>query len=169
MPTGLEVYTLVHVMLSVFGIAAGFVVVGGFIAGLRFVRWVDFFLATTLLTNLTGFGFPFTTLQPAHLVGAVGSFVLLGAIAAAYWKRFEGGWNRAFVVLSVVALYLNVFVLVTQLLEKIPALAALAPSPQTPVFAAMQGLILLLFIVLGRAAVRGMAGMGGAASVKVVL
>jgi hypothetical protein len=159
MPVGLEVYMLVHVMLSVFGIAAGFVVVGGFIAGVRFSRWVDFFLATTLLTNLTGFGFPFTTLQPAHIVGAVGSFVLLGAISAAYWKHYEGHWMCRFVVLSVVALYLNVFVLITQLLQKIPALAALAPTPQTPVFAAMQGLILVFFIVMGWAAVRGAARM----------
>lgn len=169
MSIGLEVYTLVHVMLSVFGIAAGFVVVGGFIGGVRFVRWIDFFLATTLLTNLTGFGFPFTTIQPAHIVGTIGSFVLLGAISAAYWQHYEGVWNRRFVVLSVVALYLNVFVLLTQLLQKVPALAALAPTPQSPVFAAMQGLILVLFVVLGRAAVKGSSGLRGTPLVKAAL
>jgi len=39
---------------------------------------------------------------------------------------------------------------------KIPAMAMLAPSPQAPVFAVTQGLVLLLFIVLGLAAVKGL-------------
>ena len=59
-------------------------------------------------------------------------------------------------MLSVLALYLNVFVLLAQLFVKIPAMAMLAPSPQAPVFAVTQGLVLLLFIVLGLAAVKGL-------------
>ena len=155
MPVDPKTYLLVHVLLSLVGIFTGLVVVGGLIAGVRFARWVGLFLATTLLTSLTGFGFPFVALLPSHIVGALSLVVLLGALAAVYWKHLEGGWRRTFVVLSVVALYLNVFVLLAQLLQKIPALAVLAPTPAAPAFAATQGLVLVLFAVLGWAAVKG--------------
>ena len=131
-------------------------------AGVRFSRWIGIFLVTTLLTSITGFGFPFATLLPSHIVGALSVLILVGAIAAAYWKRYEGGWHRAFVVLSVVALYLNVFVLLAQLLQKVPALAVLAPSPAAPAFGATQGLVLVLFVCLGWAAVKGSAGVRAA-------
>lgn len=155
MPVDPKTYLLVHVLLSLVGIFSGLVVVGGLIAGVRFSRWVGLFLATTLLTSLTGFGFPFVALLPSHIVGALSLVVLLGALVALYWKHLEGGWRRTFVVLSVAALYLNVFVLLAQLLQKIPALALLAPTPAAPAFAATQGLVLVLFAVLGWAAVKG--------------
>ncbi|WP_430420127.1 hypothetical protein [Methylibium petroleiphilum] len=155
MPVDPKTYLLVHVLLSLVGIFSGLVVVGGLIAGVRFARWVGLFLATTLLTSLTGFGFPFVALLPSHIVGALSLVVLLGALVALYWKHLEGGWRRTFVVLSVVALYLNVFVLLAQLLQKTPALALLAPTPAAPAFAAAQGLVLVLFAVLGWAAVKG--------------
>lgn len=155
MPVDPKTYLLVHVLLSLAGIFSGLVVVGGLIAGVRFARWVGLFLATTLLTSLTGFGFPFVALLPSHVVGALSLVVLLGALAAVYWKHLEGGWRRTFVVLSVVALYLNAFVLLAQLLQKTPALAFLAPTPAAPAFAAAQGLVLVLFAVLGWAAVKG--------------
>ncbi len=151
----LPTFTLIHVALSLVGIFAGLVVVGGLMAGVRFGRWVGLFLATTVLTNVTGFGFPFVTLLPSHIVGALSLLVLPFAIAALYWKQLAGAWLQVFVVLSVLALYLNVFVLVAQLFQKIPVLAALAPSPQAPAFATTQGLVLLLFVVLGWAAVKG--------------
>jgi len=143
------------VLLSLVGIFSGLVAVGGLIAGVRFRRWIGIFLTTTLLTSITGFGFPFVTLLPSHIVGALSLVVLLGAIAAMYWKHLEGGWRRAFVVLSVLALYLNVFVLVAQLLQKIPALAMLAPTPAAPASAATQAFVLVLFAVLGWAALKG--------------
>lgn len=152
-----KTYVLIHVLLSLAGIFAGFVVVGGLIAGRRFSAWTGVFLLTTVLTNVTGFGFPFVAVLPSHIVGALSLVVLIGAIAALYWKRLDGGWARTFVVLSVLALYLNVFVLLAQLLQKIPALAAIAPTPAAPVFAGSQALVLLLFAVLGWAAVKGYA------------
>jgi hypothetical protein len=127
------------------------------IAGVRFPRWIGLFLSTTLLTSVSGFGFPFVALLPSHMVGVLSRVVLLGAIAAVYWKDLEGGWRRAFVVLSVVALYLNAFVLVAQLLQKVPALAVLAPSPAAPAFAAAQAVVLILFAMLGWAALKGFA------------
>jgi hypothetical protein len=59
------------------------------------------------------------------------------------------------VLSAVIALYLNVFVLVVQLFEKIPALAALAPWHQGPYFAVTQALVGAFFVWLGRAALRG--------------
>ena len=161
MPIDPKTYLLIHVVLSLVGIIAGLVVVGGLMAGVRFGRWVGLFLTTTVLTSLTGFGFPFLTLLPSHIVGALSLLVLLGAIAAAYWKHLEGAWRPTFVILSVLALYLNVFVLIAQLLQKTPALAILAPSPAAPAFAATQGLVLILFIGLGWAAVKGYKGEPG--------
>ena len=155
MPIDPKTYVLVHVLLSLVGVFSGLVVVGGLIAGVRFPRWIGLFLITTLLTSVTGFGFPFAALLPSHIVGALSLVVLLGATAALYWKHLSGGWRRTFAVLSVLALYLNVFVLLAQLLQKIPALAMLAPSPAAPTFAAAQGLVLVLFAVLGWAAFKG--------------
>jgi hypothetical protein len=124
-------------------------------AGVRFERWTALFLAATVLTNITGFGFPFVTLLPSHIVGALSLVVLPFAIAALYWKHLVGAWRRVFVVLSVLALYLNVFVLLAQLFQKIPILAALAPDPKAPAFAVTQLLVMALFGVLGWAAVSG--------------
>jgi hypothetical protein len=154
-PIDSPLYLLVHVLLSITGFVTGLVVVGGLIAGVRFARWSAVFLVTTLLTSVTGFGFPFVKLLPSHLVGALSLVVLSGAFVALYGMKLAGAWRSGFVVLSVVALYLNVFVLMAQLLQKVPALAALAPGPQAPAFGATQGFVLALFVVLGYAARRG--------------
>ncbi|MCE9658432.1 MAG: hypothetical protein K8R60_07725 [Burkholderiales bacterium] len=155
MSGNLPVYTLVHVVLSVLGVFSGLVVVGGLLAGVRFDRWIAFFLVTTVLTNVTGFGFPFVTLLPSHIVGALSLLVLPVAIAAIYWKHLEGAWRGVFVFTSVLALWFNVFVLFAQLFQKIPVLAPLAPDPKAPAFAITQGLVLLLFMGLGWAALKG--------------
>jgi uncharacterized membrane protein YhdT len=155
MLTNLPMYTLIHVVLSLTGIVSGLVVVGGFMAGTRFGGWIALFLTTTVLTTATGFGFPFNTLLPSHIVGALSLLVLAVAIAALYWKRLAGAWRSAFVALSVLALYLNVFVLIAQLFQKIPVLAILGPSPAAPAFAATNLLVLLLFIGLCWASIKG--------------
>jgi hypothetical protein len=165
----LPTYTLVHVFLSLVGVFAGLVVVGGLMAGVRFDRWVGFFFATTVLTNVSGFGFPFVALLPSHIVGTLSLVVLPVAIAALYWKRLDGLWRKVFVVLTVLGLWLNVFVLLAQIFQKTPVLAALAPNPQAPAFAVTQGLVLLLFLVIGWASLRayGGAGIAGRAPVAV--
>jgi hypothetical protein len=152
----LPTFTLIHVVLSLVGIFAGLAVVGGLMAGARFDGWIALFLVTTVLTNVTGFGFPFSTVLPSHVVGGLSLVILLVAIAARYWKHLAGVWRHVFVVTSVVALYLNVFVLLAQLFQKIPALATIAPTPNAPAFGATQLLVLALFAWLGWAAVKGL-------------
>jgi hypothetical protein len=152
-----KLFILIHVVLSVVGIVAGLVVVGGLMAGQRFLRWIDLFFVTTLLTSLTGYGFPSVEVMPAHIVGAISLVALAGAMAAFYWKQLIGAWRQAFVILSVLALYLNVFVLLAQLFQKIPAMAVLASTSGTPVFGLTQGLVLLIFVGLGWVSNRGFA------------
>ncbi|MGH7514285.1 MAG: hypothetical protein ACREOQ_15325 [Gemmatimonadales bacterium] len=154
----LTTFTLLHVALSLVGIIAGLVAVGGLVAGRRLDGWTGTFLATTFLTNLTSFGFPFVKFMPSYGVAIV-SVVLLPIVAyALYLKRLEGAWRRVYVAGAVAALYLNVFVLVAQLFHRIPALIVLAPRQQEPPFLLSQLLTLALFIGLGRAAWRGFAG-----------
>ena len=151
----LPMFTLIHVVISVLGIITGLVVVGGLMAGARMGGWTAFFLATTILTSVTGFGFPFTKVSPPHVVGAISLVVLAVCLAARYGKQLEGGWRTTYVVTAVAALYLNVFVLVVQLFAKTPALAQLAPTQQEAPFAVTQALVLALFVWIGWAAVRG--------------
>jgi len=159
----LPMFTLIHVVISVLGIFTGLVVVGGLMAGARMDGWTAFFLATTILTSVTGFGFPFTKVSPPHVVGALSLVVLAVCLAARYWKQLEGGWRTTYVVTAVAALYLNVFVLVVQLFLRTPPLAQLAPTQQEAPFAVTQALVLAIFVWMGWAAVRGFR-MGRAAS-----
>ena len=151
----LPTFTLIHVVLSLVGIVAGLVVVGGLMSGVRFDGWTGVYFVTTVLTNVTGFGFPFATLLPSHIVGVVSLLVLPVAIAARYWKHLTGAWRPVFVVTTVFALYLNVFVLVAQLFQKVPAMIVVAPTQKAPAFVVTQLIVLALFVVLWRAAVRG--------------
>ena len=151
----LPTFTLIHVVLSIVGIIAGLVLVGGLMAGVRFDGWTGVYLATTVLTNVTGFGFPFASLLPSHIVGAISLVVLALAIAARYWKQLTGAWRSIFVVTAVLALYLNVFVLLAQLFQKIPGLAAIAPTQNAPAFVVTQLIVLVMFIGLGWVAARG--------------
>jgi hypothetical protein len=151
----LPMFTLIHLVISVLGIVAGLDVVGGLMAGARMDGWTVFFLVTTILTSVTGFFFPFTQVSPAHVVGGISLVVLAVCVAARYWKQLEGRWRSVYVTTAVAALYLNVFVLMVQLLAKTPPLAQLAPTQQEVPFAATQALVLGLFVWLGWAALRG--------------
>ena len=74
--------------------------------------------------------------------------VLAVAFLARYALHLAGIWRRIYVVTAMMALYLNVFVLIVQLFEKVPALNALAPKQTEPPFAVTQLAVLLLFVVL---------------------
>jgi hypothetical protein len=75
-------FTFVHVALSLIGVAAGFIVLFGSIADTALPVLTALFLATTVLTSATGFGFPFTQIMPSHVVGVISLIVLSGAHGA---------------------------------------------------------------------------------------
>ena len=115
--------------------------------------WIAIFLATTVLTSLTGYLFPFMRLLPSHIVGAISLVALAVAIYARYARHMNGAWRSIYVVTAVLALYLNSFVAVVQVFEKVPAAHALAPKQKEPPFLIVQGAALVFFVVLGIAAV----------------
>ena len=148
-------FTLIHVLLSLISIFAGLVVVGGLIAGKRIDGWTGIFLITTVLTNVTGFGFTSVRFLPSHGVGIISLLVLPVVIYARYGKHLAGAWRNVYVVGTVLTLYLNVFVLLVQLFQKVPAMLVLAPTGKEPPFLVSQLIVLAMFVWLGRAAVRG--------------
>jgi hypothetical protein len=147
-------FTLVHVVLSLAGIFSGLVVMFGLLAGKRFNGWTAFFLATTVATSVTGFGFPFDHLLPSHKIGMLSLLVLAVAILARYTFHLAGAWRWIYVVSAAIALYFNVFVGVVQSFLKVPALKAMAPTQSEPPFLIAQLVLLALFIVLGIFAVK---------------
>jgi hypothetical protein len=140
-------FTAVHVAISLVGIAAGLVVLYGMLGNRWFPRWNALFLWMTILTSVTGFGFPFDFdhLLPSHKVGILSLVLLAVALLALYGKNMAGGWRKVYVYTAMISEYLNVFVLIVQAFLKVPALHALAPNGKEPPFAIVQGIVLLIF------------------------
>ena len=162
----LATFTLVHVVLSLIGIFAGLVVLAGMFRSRRLSGWTALFLATTVLTSVTGFFFPFERLLPSHVVGIISLVVLAVALWALYVRHLAGAARWIYVSTAVLALYLNVFVAVVQAFLKIPFLKALAPTQAEPPFVIAQGAVLVLFVVLGILAVRSFHPEGEAFTLK---
>jgi hypothetical protein len=147
--SGLEIYTYVHVIISLLAIGSGFVVLFGMIAGKRHDGWTAFFLATTVATSVTGFGFPIHGWTPGLAIGIVSLVVLAAAIYAWYVRKLAGVWRRVYVITAVIALYFNFLVLIVQSFQKVPALKALAPTQSEAPFVAAQVVALVAFLILG--------------------
>jgi hypothetical protein len=149
-----ETFTLLHVIISFVGIISGFIVLSGMLGGRRLAGWTAVFLASTVLTSLTGFPIPPFGFDPPRAIGIISLAVLLAAILALYVFRLQGAWRWIYVVSAVAALYLNVFVGVVQAFRKLPFLQALAPTQSEPPFVIAQAVVLAIFAVLGLLALR---------------
>jgi hypothetical protein len=151
---GMNIFTFVHVVISLIGILSGLVVIFGLLAGKRLDGWTALFLLTTVLTSVTGFLFPFHGFKPSYVVGTISMIALAIAIIARYSRHLAGGWRPTYVISAAIALYLNVFVLIVQSFQKVPALRAMAPTQSELPFKITQLIALVLFAALTIAAVK---------------
>ncbi len=158
MSVSLAIFTLFHVLLSLIGIVAGLVVVFGLMRTRWMSGWNTLFLVTTTAATLTGFLFPFHKFLPSHAIGIISSVLLAVAVFALNKRRLASGWRRTYVVTSVIVLYLNTFILIVQLFEKVPALKELAPTQSELPFKMAQVITLVVFILLGTLAAKGFNG-----------
>jgi hypothetical protein len=150
----LSTFTTLHVIISLVAIAAGVVVLVGMLAGRSPGGMTALFLATTALTSMTGFLFPFDHLLPSHIVGIISLVALAVALLALYGFHLRGAWRWLYVVGALLAFYLTAFVGVVQAFQKLGVLHPLAPTQSEPPFLAAQIGLLVLFLVLGFLAAR---------------
>lgn len=147
--SALAVYTLIHVAISLVGIVAGFGFAYSLVTSRPQPAWTATFFVATLLTSLTGFGFPNLHLTPGVIIGLIS--LALFAIVGVSWYRghAQGAWRIAYVVASLLAFYFNFLVLVVQSYQKIPALHAIAQTE-----AVAQVGVLVSFLAIGYFALR---------------
>jgi hypothetical protein len=60
-------FTLLHVIISLVGIATGLIAVLGLCCGRVLSGWTGLFLLTTVATSVTGFMFPSTSFGPPQI------------------------------------------------------------------------------------------------------
>ncbi len=150
----LSAFTIFHVLISLIAIGSGFAVVSGLLASKRLGGSTPLFWTTAVATSVTGFFFPFHGFTPAIGLGIISLFVMAVGVAALYRFGLAGGWRRTYAISAVIALYFNMFVLVVQLFEKVPALKELAPTQSEPPFQIAQLVVLVVFLALGVQAAR---------------
>lgn len=143
----------IHVGLSLIGIVSGLIVLYELVNGKSSTGWTALFLATTILTSVTGYPLPPFGFDPPRAVGTLSLVLLAVAVIALYAFRLAGAWRWIYVVTAIAALYLNVFVAVIQTFLKVPSVHALAPTQTEPPFAITQGVVLVIFVALGILAV----------------
>jgi hypothetical protein len=150
----IENFTILHVAISLVAIVSGLIVLAGMLQANMLPGWTALFLVSTILTSVTGFMFPISGLTPGIVFGLISVVILAIALTALYLRRLAGAWRWIYVVTALIALYLNVFVLIVQSFQKVPALQKLAPTQSEPPFQIVQGVVLAAFVIFGILAVR---------------
>lgn len=149
----LAAFTKLHMIISLIAIVAGLAWLAVYLRGGWAGRVNSVFLATTILTTVTGFLFPLPGITPAVMVGIVSTGLLIVAVFALALGR-ERIWRPVYTLTAIIALYLNCFVLVVQAFQKVPVLNAVAPTGTEPPFTVVQGLVLIGFVIAGWRAFR---------------
>jgi hypothetical protein len=154
-------FTSIHTILSLVAIVAGIGVMAMLLNNRKPNIGTVVFLITAIATSATGFFFPFTKFLPSHGVGVICLVLFVPALLAQYVYNFAGAWRWIYVICMAANVYFLLFVLITQLFLKVPALHALAPNapdnPEPP-FAIAQGLLLAIFVWLTWRAVKNFRG-----------
>lgn len=141
-----------HTILSLIAIVAGAFVMMALVKNRRPGMCTLLFLVTMIATDVTGFFLPAPKFPlPSHITGIISLVFLALVLLAHYAFHFAGAWRWIYAASMGIAVYLNFFVLVTQLFLKVPALHALAPNapdnPEPP-FLIAQVIVLAIFVWL---------------------
>jgi len=149
-----DIFLDIHVALSLIALVLGLIVLYGLLIGEAFGIATVLFLATLILTSVTGFPLAPFGFDPPRAVGVLSLVLLAIAVLGIYAFRLHGAWRWIYVITAMVALYLDAFVGVIQAFAKLPFLHALAPTQLEPPFLVVQVVVLVIFVALGFMAVR---------------
>jgi hypothetical protein len=98
----LEIYTIIHTIISLIAIFTGVIVLFGMIAGNRLDGWTKWFLTTAVLTTVTGFFFPFHGFTPPIGLGIISLPFLAITIFTRCSKHLSGAWRWIYVIGAVI-------------------------------------------------------------------
>jgi hypothetical protein len=147
----LPAFTVLHVALSLIGIAAGTLALLRPGASTKAASLTALFLATTLAASVTGL--LFASLRPrlglGHALGVVSLVVLVPTLLALYRYRLAGPWRRVYVAGATIVLYLNAFIGVMQAFGKIDFLRALPSTTFASPLLLAHLLLLVICLWLG--------------------
>jgi hypothetical protein len=149
-----ELFTLLHVIISIIGIISGLVVLQGMLRSKIRAGWTAVFFISTVVTSLSGYPIPPFGIDPPRIIGTISLVLLAGSILGYYVFHLQGAWRWIFAVTAVMSLYFNVFVFVVQAFQKISFLQPLAPTQSEPPFVIAQIIVLAQFAGLGFLSVR---------------
>jgi len=151
-----------HIAVCFIAFLAGAVVLTAMCSAGPRSTWDTVLLLSSALISLTGFFLPSPpgtpTPDPAQIVGVIELVVVVIAALALYVNHLERAWRGIYAVTIVLAVYLNVFVGVTQAFLKIGFLHAFAPTGKEPPFLIAQLLTLAIFVAIGVTAFRRLPG-----------
>lgn len=148
---GLTIRTFagLHAIIGLVAIMAGAVLVSAMLRSRRYPRWAALFFAATTLTAASGFLFRGPHLDPAYPAGWITLALVAVAMLALYVGRLAKYWRWIYVVATLAALYLTIFIGVRQSIVHVPGLFDILPLDPAPVFQAGVFAALALFVVLG--------------------
>jgi hypothetical protein len=135
----LSTFTVVHVVLSLVGIASGVLVLLRPSASPKAWGLATLFLVTTLAASITGLLYllAFPRFRMGHGIGIASLVVFVPTVLALWRHRLAGPWRGIWVTGAATLLYLNAFIAVMQAFGKIGFLRALpATSIGSPLFIA---------------------------------
>ncbi len=143
----LDVFTVVHVVISLVAIVTGFIAMAQMLQDHTSNTVTGTFLSMTLLTSLSGFGFPAAQITPAHVFGVMSMALLATAFIALYVRRAMGVWKMTYILTAVLSQYLNVVVLIVQSFQKLSPLRVIAPPDAPLSIVLVQTTVAIGFIV----------------------
>lgn len=135
----LATFTVVHVVLSLVGIASGVLVLLRPSAAPKAWGLTTLFLVTTLAASVTGLLYllAFPRIRLGHGLGIASLLVFVPTVLALYRHRLAGPWRGIWVTGAATVLYLNAFIAVMQAFAKVDFLRALpATTIGSPLFLA---------------------------------
>jgi hypothetical protein len=116
----LSTFTVVHVVLSLVGIASGVLVLLRPSASPKAWGLTTLFLVTTLAASVTGLLYllAFPRFGMGHAIGIASLVVFVPTLLALYRHRLAGNWRQVWVAGAATLLYLNAFIAVVQAFSK---------------------------------------------------
>lgn len=133
----LSTFTVVHVVISLVGIASGVLVLLRPSASPKAWGLTMLFLVTTLAASVTGLLYllVFPRFSMGHGIAIASLMVFVPTLLALYRHRLAGPWRAIYVTGAATLLYLNAFIAVMQAFGKVGYLRALpATTLGSPLF-----------------------------------